>query len=177
MIFDEKFLKKIKSESYVHPSVEKRATSGKGYGLFAKKFIPLGEIVSISGGIIFHNKEWDVLKEAYEDYAYSIHDEFTIVPLNPSDPSDDWRMNHCCEPNCGVLGQIIFVAIKDIHENEELTFDYAMTESDPNYSIDLNCNKNTCRKKFTGNDWKNPDLHSKYKGFFSQYIQDKINKL
>ena len=177
MIFDEIFLKKLKSESYVSPSVERRDTPGKGVGLFAIKPIKKDEVVSISGGVIVEqgSETYNLLKSEYGDYAYSIHDQFIIVPLNPADPSDDWRMNHCCEPNCGVKGQIIFVALKDIEVNEELTFDYAMTESDPEYFIDLRCDKVTCRKRFSGNDYKRPELQKKYKGYFSNYIQEKIN--
>ena len=38
------------------------------------------------------------------------------------------HLNHSCEPNLDVKGQIVFVAIRDIEEDEELSFDYAMTD-------------------------------------------------
>jgi hypothetical protein len=65
--------------------------------------------------------------------------------------------------------------MQDIEIDEELTFDYAMTETDPRYNIDLKCEKENCRKKFTGNDWKIPELQEKYNSYFSMYIQEKIN--
>ena len=175
MIYDEVVLQSIKAESYVSPKVEKRDINGRGYGLFAKDFISKGEIVSISGGIIITKDDFEKLKSEQLDYAYHITDDFLICPLNPSDPSDDWRMNHCCHPNCGVKGQIIFVAMQDIEINDELTFDYAMTETDPRYDIDLKCDKSNCRNKFTGNDWRLPELQKKYKSYFSLYIQEKID--
>lgn len=176
MKFNSEFLNHIKAESYVNPKVEKRKVDGRGYGLFAKELIPRGDIVSISGGAIIHEKDWDYIRETYGDYAYFIEEGFLICPLNPEDPSDDWRMNHCCEPNCGIKGQIVFVAIKDIQIDEELTFDYAMTESDPDYKVELHCNKETCRKKVTGNDWKLKELQKKYRGNFSLYLQKKIDE-
>lgn len=176
MEYSEEILKIVKSESYVSPKVEKKHFAGKGYGLVASETIKQGEIVSISGGIILTEEQHALIVEAkgFGDYSYYIENGFLICPLNPENPSDDWRMNHCCEPNCGVRGQIVFVALREINTGEELTFDYAMTETNPEYSVELHCDKKTCRKKFTGNDWKNPDIQSKYKGHMSLYIQSKI---
>jgi SET domain-containing protein len=175
MEFDSDFLKSLKAESYVSPKVERKNTVGKGAALFAKEKISKDEIVSISGGIILKVDNWKEKLKKF-DYSYNITEDFVIAPLNPKDPSDDWRMNHCCEPNCGVKGQIIFVALRDIEINEELTFDYAMTESDPDYCLDLHCEKINCRNKFSGNDWKNKQIQDKYKGYFSYYLEQKINK-
>lgn len=176
MIYSEKILSQTKSESYVSPKVECVLIEGKGKGLVAKEKISKGEIVSISGGLIFkkedHKTELD--DKGIGDYCYYIEENFLICPINPEDPSDDWRMNHCCEPNCGVRGQIVFVALKEIQVGEELTFDYAMTETNPDYSIHLNCNKTTCRKIFSGNDWKKKEIQNKYKGYMSLYIERKI---
>jgi SET domain-containing protein len=175
MDFNSNLLKNIQSESYVSKKVIRKDSPGKGAGLFAVEEIKKNEIVSISGGIIIEASDWAVFREKYGDYAYYIENNFLIAPLNPENPSDDWRMNHCCHPNCGLKGQIVFVALRDILKGEELTFDYAMTESATDYSVDLNCDKENCRKKFTGNDWKNKDIQLKYKGYFSLYIQEKIN--
>ena len=176
MEYSEEILKTVKSESYVSPKVEKKHLGEKGYGLVARETIPKGEIVSISGGLILTEEQHANLieKKGYKDYSYYIENGFLICPLNPEEPSDDWRMNHCCEPNCGVRGQIVFVALREINIGEELTFDYAMTETNPEYSVDLHCDKKTCRKKFSGNDWKNPVLQEKYKDHMSLYIQSKI---
>jgi uncharacterized protein len=174
MNYNKHFLKSIKAESYVSHKVERREIKERGYGLFAKEKIFKDEIVSISGGIIITKDNFSDLRKKDLDYAYHITNDFLMCPLNPEDPSDDWRMNHCCEPNCGLDGNIVFVAIKDILENEELTYDYCMTETNPEYSMNLSCNKSSCRKIFTGNDWKNPELQKKYKTYFSNYIKNQI---
>lgn len=174
MIYNKKLLQSIKAESYVSPKVEKRDINGKGYGLFAKEFISKGEIVSISGGIIITKDDFEKLKSEQLDYAYQITDDFLICPLNPEDPSDDWRMNHCCEPNCGIDGNIVFVSIKDILKDEELTYDYCMTETNPDYKMNLFCDKSSCRKVLSGDDWKNPELQKKYKNYFSNYIKNHL---
>lgn len=177
MKFDHNLLFEIKSESWVSPKVTCLEIEGKGKGLVASEKINKDEIVSISGGIIIQTEEWERLKKADLDYSYFVADGFLICPLNPKNPSDDWRMNHCCEPNCGIKGQIIFVALRDILSGEELTFDYAMSESDPNYCMELNCDKENCRKTFTGDDWRRKDVQDRYRGYFSFYLQERINKL
>lgn len=177
MDFSESILKFVKAESYVSNKVEKCYIDKKGYGLFAKEKIKKGEIVSISGGLILTTDEFKSNIAKYGDYSYFIEEGFVICALNQENPSDDWRMNHCCEPNCGVKGQIVFVALRDIEKSEELTYDYAMTESDPDYEVELYCDKGTCRKKCTGSDWVNTSIQEKYKGYFSLYIQKKIDEL
>ena len=176
MEYNKKFLKSVKAESYVSDKIEKRFIDGRGHGLFSKEFISKGEIVSISGGIIINKDDFEKLKSQDLDYAYHITDDFLICPLNPSDPSDDWRMNHCCEPNCGLDGNIVFIAIKDIQKDEELTYDYCMTETNPNYKMNLFCDKSTCRGILSGNDWMKNDLQKKYGKYFSNYIKNKFNQ-
>ncbi len=84
------------------------------------------------------------------------------------------HLNHSCEPNLGVQGQIAFVALRDIAADEELTFDYAMTDDEP-YEMGCNCRKTACRKVISGLDWMKEELQRKYDGFFSWYIQRRLN--
>ncbi len=44
--------------------------------------------------------------------------------------------NHSCDPNIGVQGQIVFVALREISIGEELTHDWATTDDD-DYTPDL----------------------------------------
>ena len=175
MVYNKNFLHQLNSESYVSSKVERREISDRGYGLFAKEFISKGEIVSISGGVIITKSQFEEIRNQGFDYAYHITEDLLICPLNPTDPSDDWRMNHCCEPNCGLDGNIVFIAIKDIQKDEELTYDYCMTETNTEYRMNLFCNRSTCRKVFSGDDWKIPEIQKKYKNYFSSYIKKLID--
>ena len=85
-------------------------------------------------------------------------------------------INHSCNPNCGIKGHLQIVAMRDIESGEEITFDYAMTESS-DYSMDCKCGAKNCRKTITGNDWKLPILQKRYNGYFSNYIQIKLMNL
>src|SRR5262245_59718519 len=82
-------------------------------------------------------------------------------------------LNHSCDPNLGVRGEITFVAMRDIRAGEELTHDWAMTDDD-DYSVKCNCDAADCRKTLTGKDWRRPDLQKRYAGYFSAYLARKI---
>jgi SET domain-containing protein len=85
-------------------------------------------------------------------------------------------LNHSCEPNVGILGQIIFVAMRNIDSGEELTIDYAMFGANKK-PMQCNCRFSNCRGLITASDWKIKKLQVKYRGYFSSYIQLKINDI
>ena len=79
-------------------------------------------------------------------------------------------INHSCEPNCGALGTSSVIAMSHIEIGEELTFDYAMTDSSQYDEFKCFCGKDNCRGKITGKDWQDPIIQSKYKNNFSSFI-------
>lgn len=108
-------------------------------------------------------------------WGYPISDEFVLAPLNDQEVESVMMfLNHSCEPNVGILGQIIFVAMRDIDRGEELTTDYAMFGANPK-PMRCNCRSAGCRGLITDSDWKIGELQEKYRGYFSSYIQLKIN--
>jgi hypothetical protein len=67
--------------------------------------------------------------------------------------------------------------MRDIEPGEEICFDYAMSDSTDYDEFVCGCGAPNCRKKVTGNDWRNPVLWERYQGYFSPYLQLKINEL
>ena len=86
------------------------------------------------------------------------------------------HLNHSCDPNVGVQGQIVFVALRDIEEDEELTIDYSTISDEPD-EMECNCKTATCRKVITGNDWMKKELQQRYNGYFSWFIQRRLDTL
>ncbi len=72
--------------------------------------------------------------------------------------SIEWYLNHSCEGNCGFDEQGDFVAIHNIKKGAELSYDYALIESNPNFSMKCSCGSKKCRQIVTGNDWKDEDF-------------------
>src|SRR5690242_18822928 len=98
-----------------------------------------------------------------------------IGPLDQKDREGSMIFsNHSCEPNIGVQGQIVFVAMRDIAAGEELTHDWATTDDDT-YEMECHCGAATCRGIITGQDWRKPELQEKYRDYLSWYLLQKIN--
>jgi hypothetical protein len=61
------------------------------------------------------------------------------------------RVNHSCEPNVGMGGNVLLVAMRDIAAGEELTIDYALFLGDPGFAMDCRCRTAACRGVVRGN--------------------------
>jgi hypothetical protein len=149
-----------------------RQTLGKGSGSFAIEKIAKGEVVASFGGFVVGQKD---LKDYSTDrVARSLQlDEANYLLSGPTPEPGD-MINHSCEPNCGAFGTSSVISMADIEVGEELTFDYAMTDSSEYDEFKCFCGKETCRGKITGKDWQDPILQSKYENYFSSFIKKLI---
>ncbi|MBS3092553.1 SET domain-containing protein [Candidatus Pacearchaeota archaeon] len=167
--------------SWLNPKLSVMVSEKHGKGIFAKTNILKGERLAIFGGDILLIDEIDDLPEELQEYPVQIEERFVLYNKTLKKPDNTDFFNHSCDPNAGVNGQIFLVAVRDINKGEEITFDYAMTISESVgsnivFEMDCNCGYENCRKKITENDWKLPELRERYAGYFSQYIQDMIDK-
>ena len=153
---------------------EIKTSNTEGRGLFAKERISKGEIVSVRGGHIITRQMEAQMEKPPGYWGYPISDEFVLAPFTPAEVESVMMfLNHSCEPNVGILGQVIFVAMRDIDRGEELTIDYAMFGADKE-PMRCNCQSPACRGLITDSDWQAETLQIKYKGYFSAYVQAKI---
>jgi len=160
--------------SYVSPKASVKESSIHGRGLIAVEPIKRGEIVCIKGGYIFNRETLQQLTKTLGPAEIQIAEDLFIGPLNEQDREGSMIFsNHSCEPNIGVQGQIVFVALRDIEAGEELTHDWATTDDD-NYEMECKCGAPSCRKVITGQDWRRKDLEEKYEGNMSWYLMKKI---
>jgi hypothetical protein len=86
-------------------------------------------------------------------------------------------LNHSCNPNAGMSGQIAVVAMRGIHPGEEVCIDYAMVDGSPYDEFECHCGEPECRGAVTGDDWARPELWERYRGHFSPYLQRRIETL
>lgn len=159
--------------SIISNKVEVRDSPIHGKGMFAKKDIKKGEVVFIKGGYILTRDEFYSngtinsylpLDDNYFLASKSKEDELHIKLYN----------NHSCDPNCGLRGEITFIAIKDIRQGEELTCDYAFIDNE-DYEFECSCGSVNCRHIVTGRDWKIKELQEKYRDYFAAYLKEKFN--
>ena len=163
--------------SYLSGKTAVATSAIEGKGLFAVKPIAKGEIVAVKGGHIVGRDELPQLRRRLGPAEIQIAEDLYIAPLSEEEREGSMIFsNHSCEPNIGVCGQIMFVAMRDIAAGEELTHDWAMTDDDDE-AMTCRCGAASCRGTVTGKDWMRPDLRSRYAGYFSAYLVDKIRRL
>ncbi|HEX9281604.1 MAG TPA: SET domain-containing protein-lysine N-methyltransferase [Candidatus Udaeobacter sp.] len=161
--------------SYLSPKTEVRESKIHGRGLFAVVDISKDEIVSVKGGHIVDRKTLrEKITPVLGSVEIQIGGDLFIAPVSDEErESSMLYLNHSCDPNLGMRGEITFVAMREIRAGEELTHDWAMTDDD-DYSIECNCGAANCRKTLTGKDWQHRDLQKRYAGYFSVYLARKI---
>ncbi len=156
--------------------VEKRGSGIEGRGLFCNSPIRSGETVVVKGGHVFDRQTRDRLARSLGPAEIQIGDDLFIGPRTLEEREASMMcLNHSCEPNVRVVGQIVFTAIRDIAPNEELTFDYA-TADDDTWEMDCTCKAPSCRGRVTGKDWQRKDIQQRYAGLFSDYLALKIKR-
>jgi hypothetical protein len=159
--------------SYLSSKLEGRPKpNGSGNGIFAQKPIRKGELVAVFGGVVY---EWDAfihLPDRERSLCIQVEDRHFLVP-RPIGEGD--YVNHSCNPNAGLSGQIGLVAMRDIKIGEEVCFDYAMSDTMPYDEFECGCGAAACRGTITGNDWQRPELQKRYGGFFAPHVQRRID--
>jgi len=165
-----------KSYSWIHPTLKLRRHGAFGSaGLFLSQDLPKGTIVVFWAGRIVDEAEMMKLGDDEDAYTLQVQENLYQVPIDPGIREAADFTNSSCNPNCGFAGPVTLVTMRDMKTGEEILFDYAMSESNPNHGeFGCQCGAPNCRKKFTGNDWKDPALQERYYGYFSPYLQAKV---
>jgi hypothetical protein len=154
--------------------VRNRDVAG-GKAVYARELIEPGELVAVWSGRLVSADELDDLPEDIRHHTAQVEEGLYLASLSPHEPPD--YINHSCEPNCGLDGQIAIIAMQTIQPGEEITIDYAMCDGSPYDEFDCACGTSQCRGRVTGNDWRDPILWKRYAGHFSPYLQRRINAL
>lgn len=109
-----------------------------------------------------------------EDIYFSIPEDRSIIPDISDEDIQKIRqellVNHSCEPNAWYRDNEHLVARRKIVAGEEITYDYAMTEAAPFFSITCECGKSLCRGTVSGQDYKLPELQERYGTHFMDHI-------
>lgn len=153
--------------------IELRKSKIHGMGAFAKESIMKGEVLFVKNGHILLNEE--KYSNAVIDCYWPI-DDAHVLGARTDDECDKVKLfiNHSCDPNCGLQGINVGIAMRDIDADEEITFDYSTLDNE-NYSFVCSCGSPKCRGMITGYDWKKPELQEKYRNYFVDYLQEKID--
>ncbi|MBI4974053.1 SET domain-containing protein [Candidatus Roizmanbacteria bacterium] len=129
-----------------------KKVGGKGFGVFSKKSIRAGMVISDYLGKVIKTAEYDLDKDREGLYLMYLTDQASIYP-NLSKPGPH-LINHSCTPNCWIYiyhGHTLFFALRDIDPDEELTISYLLSPDEetckPCTHI-CNCGSKNCNGTF-----------------------------
>jgi uncharacterized protein len=155
-----------------------------GVGVFAVS--PLRKDQRVAEGISESDYErlvpWKYLDELNSDIQEKIK-AFCIGTPNGFIPpvkydfnrlSIEWYMNHSCNGNIGFDKDGDFVARRDIAKGEELTYDYALAESNPSFRMKCRCDSSNCRSIITGDDWKDPQFQVRNAAYMLPRLRNRL---
>lgn len=163
-----------RAHSYLSPKCEVQDTDTRGgHTVVATEPIAQGELIVVWSGTLVDGTELDAMPATVRRYSLQVEENHYLVSLSDCEPPD--YVNHCCEPNSGLSGQIALVAMRDIEAGEEITYDYAMSDGSSYDEFPCGCGSAKCRGRVTGEDWKLPDLWQRYAGYFSPYLTRRIS--
>jgi len=154
--------------------VQNRDVTG-GKAVFARDVIDPGELIAVWTGRIVSTEELDELSEEIRRHTVQVEERLYLASHGPDEGPD--FINHSCEPNAGLDGQVAIVALHRIQPGDEVTIDYAMCDGSPYDEFDCACGSLICRGRVTGDDWRNPTLWERYAGHFSPYLERRIRAL
>lgn len=147
-----------------NPKAIVHQTKKYGRGVYALKPIKKGELIAAFDGKIYDDDfdEWtpDLLNHCIQIDKACWRDSKGIARY----------LNHSCDPNCGIKGRFKVVAMRDIEQGEEITWDYEMTEKSNWWKLKCKCGSPLCRKVI-GNYTNMPKrIREKYKGYISDWL-------
>jgi hypothetical protein len=154
-----------------------------GVGVFAVRAILRGQ--KVADGVAEEDFESLVPWQQFSDFDAKVQNKIMAFCIGTPDgfipPPDsdfdklsiEWFLNHSCEGNCGFDSEGDFVALRSIREGEEICYDYALIETNPQFSMRCECGGSKCRHLITGNDWKNEEFVSKHR----EYMHPRLRRL
>jgi hypothetical protein len=164
------------TSGYLSPKLEVRPAPQKGgNAVYATQPLEKDELIAMWGGRIASLEEILALPRDQQGHTIQVGEGLYLAPIEMEEPAD--YVNHSCNPNAGLWGQIGLVAMRPIAPGEEITFDYAMADSSSYDEFDCACGAPGCRGRVSGADWQRPELWQRYDGYFSAYLQKRIDRL
>jgi len=149
-------------------------------GLFASADIAPGTIVSRVGGRLVTGSELrQILAEAAQqaDHPYvdtiTVGDELHLV-LPPGQPNH--YGNHSCDPTLWWADAYTLVARRPIVAGEEVTSDYATSSGVADFVMACSCGSSLCRGVITGEDWRLPELQTRYSDHWIPALLERIRR-
>lgn len=142
-----------------------KETPDRGTGIFAARDILKDETILRFEGPLVEIKDVEGIPREVWDHLFNVGVDKYIIAREPA-----VRTNHSCDPNAGIVQDVLLVAMRNIKKDEEITFDYSIITAD-NWTMECKCGTPSCRKTI-GNYMDLPDeLKRKYDKYTPEWIK------
>src|SRR6187549_904698 len=99
----------MRAASYLSPKTVVKPSRIAGRGLFAAAPLARGEVVCVKGGRLVDRATLDRHRAVVNDAELQVTEDLFLAPLT----ADEFEavmmfLNHSCDPNVGVQGQVVF---------------------------------------------------------------------
>lgn len=157
--------------------IEVRGSDIEGRGLFAKAKILKNEFIwrKDDNEKYYSQAEIDAFtpeqKKNFYNYSYQVApDQFYGTPEGKALDDADY-MNHSCDPNTWFEADGSMTALCDIEPGDEITYDYATSESRADFQLNCRCGTAKCRGTVRGDDLaKIPALQQRYGAHIMSHV-------
>ncbi len=142
------------------------ASTIEGKGIFLTRDVEKDETIFIFSGkeVVLTTGYWFRMPNALQvGYAKW---------LVPEKGSVGEFLNHCCSPSAGIKGRNRIVAMRSLKKGDEVTIDYALTETYPLWHMKCHCKAKNCRKVVKPYQDMPGWRMKKYVDYTSKYILD-----
>lgn len=150
-------------------------TSPHGTGTVVIAPIPAGSLVATFGGTA---TGWSSLVNLDPDRrarSLQVDDDRFLVGPPAAEPGE--QVNHSCAPTCRFRNSVQLEAARDLVPGDELTYDYATTDTAPYDEFECRCGERRCRGWVRADDWVDADLQQRYAGWFAPHVARRIRDL
>ena len=153
-----------------HPGIEIRSTKNKGTGVFATRSINPGEMIAEFVGSTYSAKYESELPGIMIDRCIQIGPTTYVFAENRLAE----KINHSCQPNCGVREKTKIVAIYPIAAGDEICWDYRMSENSDWVLENCQCGAERCAKRIETYESLPEDIRQEYlqRGAISSWLLD-----
>src|SRR5262249_13222216 len=131
--------------TYFSPKVDKRKSAIDRRGHFVQEHISAGEVVVVKGGYVLTRAQRDQVGTLLGPSEIQITEDLFIGPTTRREREGGMmHLNHSCEPNLGLQGQVVYVALRDIPAGEGMAPGFALADCDADGEV-FPCRPPACR--------------------------------
>jgi hypothetical protein len=165
---------------WAHEHVAVGRSSIEGDGLFATRELPAGTVVlRLAGRLVSTAELAALIAEADADPDAAYVDTFTVyedahLVLPPGTVAH--YGNHRCDPSLWLVGPYEIATRRDVAAGEELTIDYGTISGADGLQMTCTCASPLCRGEITSDDWRRPELQTRYRGHWAPALEDRIRR-